>query len=177
MTEINAKQQRAIALKYEGEGYQVIAKTLRVSVDTIKNWFASDGTLFEKYHDYAKSMNRMRVLEASNTIAREVHLASRMLVSLMGSKRDEIKLKAAREILNYALKDAGISPADEIPDVDKMSYEERLNLFEQYQEEENRKNSETLNALEEAIRAAVPNYAHHNGMQEALGKVRKRIIR
>lgn len=177
MAEINAKQQRAIELKYEGENYQTIAKTLRVSVDTIKNWFASDGTLFERYHAYAKSMNRMRVLEASNTIAREVHLASRMLVSLMGSKRDEIKLKAAREILNYALKDTGINPVDESPDVDKMGYEERLNLFEQYQEEENRENGKILDALEEAIRAAVPNYAHHNDVQKAIGDVRRRVIR
>lgn len=179
MAEINSKQQRAIELKYEGENYQAIAKTLRVSVDTIKNWFASDGVLFEKYHAYAKSMNRMRVLEASITIAQQVHLASRMLVSLMGSKRDEVKLKAAREILSYAFKDAGIdSPdVDDDFDVDKMSYEERLNLFEKLKEEDNRVTDEYLEALEEAMRAALPNYAHNQSLQEALGNVRKRALR
>jgi len=180
MAEINSKQQRAIELKYEGENYQAIAKTLRVSIDTIKNWFASNGVLFEKYHAYAKNMNRMRILEASITIAQQVHLASRMLISLMGSKRDEVKLKAAREILSYAFKDAGIGSADTTDndlDVDKMSYEERLKLYEEWYGDKNKETKEYLEALEEAIRAAVPNYADNQSLQKTLGDVRRQALR
>lgn len=93
------KCQDAICLKYEGEGYAVIAKKIKVPLDTIKGWFEYGGFLHEQYANYRDQKNEELKEEALVVLRGAVGTASKMLVALMGSTRDDIKFKAANAIL------------------------------------------------------------------------------
>jgi len=93
------KCQDAIRLKYEGDEYAVIAKTIKVPLDTIKGWFEYNGLLYEKYAEYRDQKNEELQEEALAVLRGAVGTASKMLVALMGSTRDDIKFKAANAII------------------------------------------------------------------------------
>lgn len=97
------KCQDAIRLKYEGEDYAVIARTLKVPINTLKKWFADGGLLAEKYKEYRDTQNKLREDEALEVLRREIKTASRMLVGLMASTSDGVKLKAVLAILERLL--------------------------------------------------------------------------
>lgn len=78
MAEINAKQYKAVELKYEGESYQAIAKAIRVPLDTIKGWFESDGILSQYYENYTTNMDALRKKTAEHSLVRNVITASTM---------------------------------------------------------------------------------------------------
>jgi hypothetical protein len=93
------KCQDAIRLKYEGEEYAMIAKTIKVPLDTIKGWFEYGGLLYEQYAEYRDKRNEELQEEAKAILQGAVATASKMLVALMGSNRDDIKFKAANAII------------------------------------------------------------------------------
>lgn len=97
------KCQDAIRLKYEGEDYSVIARTLKVPINTLKKWFADGGLLAEKYKEYRDTQNKLREDEALEVLRREIKTASRMLIGLMASTSDGVKLKAVLAILERLL--------------------------------------------------------------------------
>lgn len=97
------KCQDAIRLKYEGEDYSVIARTLKVPINTLKKWFADGGLLAEKYKEYRDTQNKLREEEALEVLRREIKTASRMLIGLMASTSDGVKLKAVLAILERLL--------------------------------------------------------------------------
>lgn len=97
------KCQDAIRLKYEGEDYAVIARTLKVPINTLKKWFADGGLLAEDYKEYRDAQNKLREDEALEVLRREIKTASRMLVGLMASTSDGVKLKAVLAILERLL--------------------------------------------------------------------------
>ncbi len=66
------KCQDAIRLKYEGEEYTVIAKTIKVPLDTIKSWFEYDGLLYDQYVCYRDQKNE-KVLAAMEDILKSEH--------------------------------------------------------------------------------------------------------
>ncbi len=93
------KCQDAIRLKYEGEEYAVIAKEIKVPLDTIKGWFEYGGLLYDQYAEYRDQKNEELKEEALAMLRGAVGTATKMLIALMGSKRDDIKLKAASAII------------------------------------------------------------------------------
>lgn len=97
------KCQDAIRLKYEGESYAVIMRDLKVPMNTLKKWFAEGGLLFESYREYRDAQNQFREEEALEVLRREIKTASRMLVGLMASTSDAVKLRAVLAILERLL--------------------------------------------------------------------------
>lgn len=97
------KCQDAIRLKYEGESYAVIMRDLKVPMNTLKKWFAEGGLLFEDYREYRDTQNQFREEEALEVLRREIKTASRMLIGLMASTSDAVKLRAVLAILERLL--------------------------------------------------------------------------
>lgn len=121
------KCQDAIRLKYEGEDYPVIARTLHVPIDTIKKWFAEGGLLYENYKEYRDAQNQFREREALQELRREIKTAARMLLGLMGSESDAVKLRAVLAILERLL-GKPIQPVRYEGDLGltELSYEQQL---------------------------------------------------
>ncbi|MEK7501117.1 MAG: hypothetical protein AAB642_03265 [Patescibacteria group bacterium] len=97
------KCQDTVRLKYEGEDYAVIARDLKIPIDTLKKWFADGGLLFESYKEYRDAQNQFREDEALEVLRREIKTASRMLIGLMASTSDGVKLRAVLAILERLL--------------------------------------------------------------------------
>lgn len=105
-------------MKYKGVLYQDIAESLneyagksRVSrkftMQTIKDWFKESGTLAEAYRLYEEEMDEihretLEVIKKAGARVREENfrLANEMLVALMGSETDNVKLGAIKELLD-----------------------------------------------------------------------------
>lgn len=109
---------RAIELKYKGNSYQDIAEKLseyaeksrisrRFTEQTIKDWFKDAGPLHEAYRLYEEEMDgihreTLEVIKKAGARVREENfrLANEMLVALMGSQQDNVKLGAIKELLD-----------------------------------------------------------------------------
>lgn len=109
---------RALELKYKGNTYQDIAEKLneyaeksRVSrkftVQTIKDWFKDAGLLCEAYRLYEEELDgihreTLEVIKKAGARVREENfkIANEMLVALMGSQNDNVKLGAIKELLD-----------------------------------------------------------------------------
>jgi trimethylamine:corrinoid methyltransferase-like protein len=109
---------RAIELKYKGNSYQDIAEKLseyaeksrisrRFTEQTIKDWFKDAGPLHEAYRLYEEEMDgihreTLEVIKKAGARVREdnFRLANEMLVALMGSEHDNVKLGAIKELLD-----------------------------------------------------------------------------
>ena len=100
---LNKKHQKAIEMKYDGESYQTIAKSLKIALQTIRGWFCKDGLLYQEYKEYAGLMKQTKREVSKETIIKNLDIAAQMIVGLMGSDKDEIKFKAAKEILDREL--------------------------------------------------------------------------
>ena len=109
----NEKYQNAIRLKYGDFTYLEIAQLLKVSHVSVKRWFRVDGLLKEEYDRYEKERNSTRDRETDTVLARHANTAARMLVSLMGSRSDAMKFRAAKTILDFVLGPATTRDGDD----------------------------------------------------------------
>lgn len=105
-------------MKYRGNSYQDIAERLNEYADksmvsrkfkmqTIKDWFKENGALAEAYRLYEQEMDGIHreilgVIKKASARVREENfrLANEMLVALMGSQNDNVKLGAIKELLD-----------------------------------------------------------------------------
>lgn len=105
-------------MKYKGFLYQDIAERLneftnksrisrKFTMQTIKDWFKEGGALAEAYRLYEEEMNEihretLEVIKRAGARIREENfkLANEMLVALMGSQNDNVKLGAIKELLD-----------------------------------------------------------------------------
>lgn len=148
---------KALELKYKGNSYQDIAETLNSQFEksrkgefteqTIKDWFKESGTLCETYKLYEQEMDEvhketMDAIKKAGVRIREQNfrIANEMLVALMGSQTDNVKLAAVKELLDRV---EG-KPTDNVESEKKhRSYEDIIRQLElegrEY--EENEKNS------------------------------------
>lgn len=110
--------QKALELKYKGVLYRDIAETLnefaqksgvkRIFTErSIKDWFRENGPLYETYRLYEEEMDgihkeTLEVIKRAGARIREENfkLANEMLVALMGSQNDNVKLGAIKELLD-----------------------------------------------------------------------------
>lgn len=172
MAEVNAKQYKAIELKYEGESYQAIAKAIHAPLDTIKGWFESDGVLAQYYENYTKNMNALRKKTAECSLVRNVATASSMLIALMGSEKDEIKFRAAKEILDRVIGEPQ-PPAEESQRPDG-SYERHLKEAREYIKEKNEELTALFTRLGEQMKYT--GHADDKSVQETIGEIRGKVI-
>jgi len=132
---------KALSLKYKGTEYSEIADTLNqlfprarpgkdFTEPLVKNWFREGGTLCEEFRKYEiewDAINKKLVLESKKagiqTLGKNFRLACEMLVALMGSTQDPVKLGAIKEIIEAVL---GDKVAGGIDDDDLTKYEQRL---------------------------------------------------
>ena len=114
---ITKYHERALELKYKGYSYQNIAEDInhrfeksrkaKFTEQTVKDWFKQSGTLQETYRLYEQEMNAIHqetvdIIRKAGVRVREQNfrLANEMLVALMGSQNDNVKLAAIRELLD-----------------------------------------------------------------------------
>lgn len=148
---------RALEMKYEGASYREIAEKLNehyskktnkaFSEQTIKDWFKESGTLCVEYRAYEKEADEIHrentdMIKKMGVRIREQNfrIANEMLVALMGSQTDNVKLAAVKELLDRV---EG-KPTDNVESEKKhRSYEDIIRQLElegrEY--EENEKNS------------------------------------
>ena len=110
----NQKYQKAIRLKYESFSYPEIAQLLKVSEITVKRWFRPEGLLKDEYDVYEKEMNTMTDSVVDAILKTKVEVAAKMLIALMGSKKDAIKFRAAKTILDYCFGKTGVNQEYEV---------------------------------------------------------------
>lgn len=109
--------ERALELKYKGYSYQNIAEDInrkfeksrkaKFTEQSIKDWFKESGTLCETYRLYEQEMDAIHqetvdIIRKAGVRVREQNfrLANEMLVALMGSQNDGVKLAAIKELLD-----------------------------------------------------------------------------
>lgn len=73
---MDAKQQEAIRLKYEGVKYAEIAKTLNISENTLWAWFGKDGLLELEYEQYAREQGKKKLSIALDVFKKHSSLAA-----------------------------------------------------------------------------------------------------
>ena len=110
----NQKYQKAIRLKYESFSYPEIAQLLKVSEIIVKRWFRPGGLLKDEYDVYEKEMNTMTDSVVDAILKTKVEVAAKMLIALMGSKKDAIKFRAAKTILDYCFGKTGVNQDYEV---------------------------------------------------------------
>lgn len=109
---------RALELKYKGVLYRDIAETLNefapksgvkitFTERSLKDWFRENGPLYEAYRMYEEEMDEihretLEVIKKAGARIREENfkLANEMLVALIGSQNDNVKLGAIKELLD-----------------------------------------------------------------------------
>lgn len=111
LKELKKIHREAIRLRYEGSIEEEIvekltAQGLKTTVNTIKDWFRAGGLLEVEYEKYCREQKDIEARVEATLRARAQHImkgaiktASEMLVALMGSDRDEVKLKAAIKLV------------------------------------------------------------------------------
>ena len=114
---ITKYHERALELKYKGYSYQNIAEDInhqfeksrkaKFTEQTVKDWFKQSGTLQETYRLYAQELDLIHqetvdIVRKAGVRVREQNfrLANEMLVALMGSQQDNVKLAAIKELLD-----------------------------------------------------------------------------
>lgn len=111
LKQLNKVHREAIRLRYEGNSSDeaVIKLTdqgLKTTVYTYECWFKTGGLLEAEYEKYCQNQEDIeakveKVLRnrAKHIMSGAVKTAAEMLVALMGSDRDEVKLKACLKII------------------------------------------------------------------------------
>lgn len=141
--------QRAIELKYKGKNYEEIADILneefkknrvgKFSHQTLADYFKEGGTLFEAYRKYEEEWDAINrelmivVRKAGFQILEEnFRTASEMLIALLGSEKDSVKLGAIREIYDRLLGKAKqpVEVGGKV-EMDLTKYEQRLHAIRQ----------------------------------------------
>lgn len=141
MKNLTEYHKKAIELKYKGTEYAEIAETLNqlfpktrggkgFTEETVKHWFMEGGTLFEEFRKYETEwdmINKKLVLESKKAgiqiLGKNFRLACEMLIALMGSTQDPVKLGAIKEIIEAVL---GEKVGEGIDDSKLTKYEQRL---------------------------------------------------
>lgn len=117
LKKITKYHEHALELKYKGYSYQNIAETINRKFEksrkaefteqTVKDWFKQSGTLCEIYRQYEQEMDAIHqetveIIRKAGVRVREQNfrLANEMLVALMGSQNDGVKLAAIKELLD-----------------------------------------------------------------------------
>ena len=93
------RYQEAIRLKYNNESYSSIARKIKTPVSTIEKWFAFGGLLKEEYEKYRDEQNQIRHENGLEIFKKNVDTASSMIVALMASENDTVKLNASKDIV------------------------------------------------------------------------------
>ena len=145
LKQLKAPHREAIRLRYEGKTTDEIvehltAKRLKANSNTIKDWFRAGGLLEVEYENYCRDQENIET-EVKNALykhadlvfGRCVKIAAEMVVALMGSQKDEVKLKAAIEILDRVLGKPSQTFTREEPE--QNNYEEFLARFENRRQE------------------------------------------
>lgn len=148
---------KAMELKYKGNPYQDIAEILdsqfqksrkgEFTEQTIKDWFKEAGTLCETYKLYEQELDgvhkeTMDAIKKAGVRIREhnFRIANEMLVALIGSQTDSVKLGAIKELL-----DRVEGKSKEVISIDEKhtTYEQIIRELEREQQEyeKNEKNS------------------------------------
>ena len=99
----NAKYQEAVRLKYAGESYIVIAKKLKTPLSTEQKWFMFGGLLKEEYDKFRDEQNELKKADAQEILRKNLAVAASMMIALMGSSDDNVKFRAAKEVLDREL--------------------------------------------------------------------------
>ena len=99
----NQKYQEAISLKYSGESYIVIAKKLKTPLSTVQKWFMFGGLLKEEYDKFRDEQNEVKKADAQEILRKNLAVAASMMIALMGSSDDNVKFRAAKEVLDREL--------------------------------------------------------------------------
>ena len=114
---ITKYHERALELKYKGHSYQNIAEDInrkfeksrkaKFTEQSVKDWFKQSGTLQETYRLYAQELDLIHqetvdIVRKAGVRVREQNfrLANEMLVALIGSQQDNVKLAAIKELLD-----------------------------------------------------------------------------
>ena len=144
----------AMAMKYRGTPYKDISEKLTerfskevsrgFSDQTIKDWFKLGGTLHEDYRTYETEIDEVErenliIIKKMGARIREENfrIANEMLVALIGSENDNVKLGAIRELLDRV---EG-KPKEAISVDDKRpSYEQIIRELEREEEEYKKRN-------------------------------------
>ena len=136
----------AFELKYKGNSYQSIAETLnkkgsksrtaKFTEQSVKDWFKEAGTLHEAYRMYEEEMDQihtetMAIVRRAGARVREQNfrLANEMLVALMGSSSDGVKLAAIKEILDRVEGKPKETIHVSEQELAELSHEDRWNLI------------------------------------------------
>lgn len=107
----------ALELKYKGYSYPNIAENVNRKFEksrkaefteqTVKDWFKESGTLCEIYRQYEQEMDAIHqetvdIIRKAGVRIREQNfrIANEMLVALMASQNDNVKLAAIKELLD-----------------------------------------------------------------------------
>lgn len=99
----NTKYQEAVQLKYAGESYIVIAKKTKTPLSTVKKWFMFGGLLKEEYDKFRDEQNEIKKADAQEILRKNLAVAASMMIALMGSSDDNVKFRAAKEVLDREL--------------------------------------------------------------------------
>lgn len=131
----------AIRLRYEGNTAedavnQLTAQGLKNTLNTYKGWFCNGGLLEMEYEKYCQEQEDIearveKVLRnrAKHIMSGAVKTAAEMLVALMGSDRDEVKLKACLKIIEQEF-GKPVQPLS-----GHITYEQSIRQLEQEEEE------------------------------------------
>jgi len=141
MKTLTEYHKKAIALKYKGTDYSEIADILNqlfpkarpgknFTEQVVKDWFKEGGTLYEEFRKYEiewDAINKKLVLESKKAgiqiLGKNFRITCEMLVALLGSTDDPVKLGAIREIIKAVL---GENAGEGIDDSNLTKYEQRL---------------------------------------------------
>lgn len=111
LKEFNKIHREAIRLRYEGNTAEeavekLTALDLKTTKKTYEQWFETGGLLEVEYEQYCRDQEKIEARveavlrhRAQHVMKGAVKTAAEMLVALMGSSRDEVKLKAAIKII------------------------------------------------------------------------------
>lgn len=109
-SKLTGPQIEAIELKFQGMTYAEISQYLmkqghEVPVQTLKNWFWKNGTLYEIYTDYASDQFQERYETSKDILKAHVVTASKVFIDGLEHSNPYIRLASAREIIRRALGD------------------------------------------------------------------------
>jgi hypothetical protein len=117
LKQLKKYHKEAMGMKYRGVSYKDMAEKLTersskkinrsFSEQTIKDWFKETGTLCEDYRKYETEIDGIErenlvIIKKMGARIREENfrIANEMLIALMGSSNDGVKLAAVKEILD-----------------------------------------------------------------------------
>ena len=141
LKELNKIHREAIRVHFEGSTAEeaverLAALELKTTINTFNTWFKTGGLLEVEYENYCREQKEIE--KRVETVMREraqhimkgaVKTAAEMLVALMGSERDEVKLKAAIKIIEQEFGKA-IQPIS-----GHLTYEQAIRQLEREEDE------------------------------------------